>query len=61
MIKYIKKIIKKHELLKKYKDQIDDCLFLLTKTSIVRNSKFYLAIEKDMMYLCTCYNRIKKL
>ena len=60
MIKYIKKLIKKQRLLKKYKNQIDDNLFLL---SYINNedSIFYKDIEKHILFLCKIYNRLKKL
>lgn len=60
MIKYIKKIIKKRRLLKKYKESINACLFLLNKYNN-REYNFYKKIEKHMLLLCTCYNRLKKL
>ena len=60
MIKYILKLIKKQKLLKKYKDQINDNLFLL---SYINNedSIFYKDIEKHISFLCKIYNRLKKL
>jgi hypothetical protein len=59
MITYIKKLIKKQKLLKKYKEKINDCLFLLNRYS--ENSTFYKCVEEDMLALCKCYNRLKKL
>jgi hypothetical protein len=59
MIKYIKKLIKKRKLLIKYKEEINDCLFLLNRCST--SSNFYKHVEKDMLLLCKCYNRLKRL
>jgi hypothetical protein len=59
MIKYIKKIIKKQKLLKKYKEEIKDCMFLLNRYH--KESGFHKYVEKDLIRLCSCYNRLKKL
>ena len=58
MIKYIKKLIKKQRLLRKYKTSIDDYLFLLCR---YRPGFFYNKIEKEMEIIVRCYNRLKKL
>ena len=58
MIKYIKKLIKKRRLLRKYKESIDNYLFLL---SIYRHGFFYNKIEKRNGIIVRCYNRLKKL
>ena len=60
MIKYIKKLIKKQRLLKKYKESIDDHLFLLNGL-YDKNSYFYKKTEKHMIIIVNCYNRLKKL
>ena len=58
MIKYIKKLIKKQKLLRKYKEYINNYLFLLY---IYRPGFFYNKIEKKMEIIVRCYNRLKKL
>ena len=58
MIKYILKLIKKQRLLRKYKESIDDYLFLLCR---YRSGFFYNKIEKEMEIIVRCYNRLKKL
>lgn len=60
MIIYIKKVIKKRKLLKKYKSDIDSYLEVL---SIFKNPDnfFYKHIEKRMLLCCRCYNKLKKL
>ncbi len=60
MIKYIKKLIKKQRLLKKYKSQINDNLFLLSYIDN-KNSIFYKDIQKYILLISRCYNRLKKL
>lgn len=60
MIKYIKKLIKKQKLLKEYKNKIEDTLFLLNYIND-KTSYFYKDIEKYIMLLSRCYNRLKKL
>lgn len=60
MIKYIKKLIKKQRLLRKYKNIINDHLFLLDGIND-KNSSFYKGVEKYMIYFVNCYNRLKKL
>ena len=60
MIKYIKKLIKKQRLLKKYKDIINEHLFLLSRIND-KNSFFYKDVEKYMIRFVNCYNRLKKL
>ena len=60
MIKYIKKLIKKQKLLKKYKSQIDDNLILLSYINN-KNSIFYKDIKKYILLISRCYNRLKKL
>ena len=60
MIKYILKLIKKQRLLKKYKSQIDDNLFLLSHINN-KNSIFYKDIQKHIIFLSKIYNRLKKL
>ena len=59
MIKYIKKIIKKQKLLKKYREEIKDCMFLLNRYH--KNSGFYKYVEKDLIKLYSCYNRLRRL
>ena len=58
MIKYIKKLIKKRRLLRKYKESIDNYLFLLC---IYKSGFFYNKIEKKMEIIVRCYNRLKRL
>jgi hypothetical protein len=58
MIKYIKKLIKKQRLLRKYREQIEDYLFLLCR---YRKGMFYVKLEKEMNAVVRCYNRLKKL
>jgi len=60
MIKYIKKLIKKRRLLKKYKKEINNYLENLSRFKNSDNS-FYKHIEKRMLLFCSCYNRLKKL
>ena len=60
MIKYIKKLIKKQRLLKEYKIQIDDNLILLSYIDN-KNSIFYKDIQKYILLISRCYNRLKKL
>lgn len=62
MIKYLKKLIKKQKLLKKYKKgpkQWDDHIWLLTKFEFDEKTKHYF----EHLFLCElrCYNKLKKL
>lgn len=58
MIKYILKLIKKQRLLKKYKQSINNYLFLLYR---YRPGNFYNTLEKEMEIIVRCHNRLKKL
>jgi len=58
MIKYIKKLIKKQRLLKRYKESINDYLYLLCR---YKPGYFYDKLEEDMNRTVKCYNRLKKL
>lgn len=58
MIKYIKKLIKKQKLLRKYKESINDYLFVLCR---YKRGCFYDKLEEDMNRVVKCYNRLKKL
>ncbi len=58
MIKYIKKLIKKQRLLRKYEQSIVDYLFLLRRYN---KGCFYDKLEEDMIRVVRCYNRLKKL
>ena len=60
MIKYIKKLIKKRRLLKKYKEKIDNNLNILNYINY-SSYHIYKKIEKEMQIYCRCYNRLKKL
>ena len=60
MIKYIKKLIKKQRLLRKYKNDIDNHLYKLNGIGDI-NSYYYKHVEKHMMPIIGCYNRLKKL
>lgn len=58
MIKYIKKLIKKQRLLNKYKNDINDEFRFLNSINPGRYRDY---CEKELLYKCRCYNRLKKL
>lgn len=62
MIKYIKKLIKKQKLLKKYKKgnkQWDDFIWFMNRYKYDINLTYYM--EQDFHCELRCYNRLKKL
>ena len=61
MIKYIKKLIKKQRLLRKYKINIKNYINLLNWNSIEKGSFWYELVEKDLLRTLIHYNRLKKL
>ena len=61
MIKYIKKLIKKQRLLRKYKINIKNYINLLNWNSIEKGSFWYESVEKDLLRTLIHYNRLKKL
>lgn len=58
MIKYIKKILKKQRLLKKYKHETQDISTLIDIVGMEVYEKYYLS---PIFYELRCYRRLKKL
>ncbi len=61
MIKFIKKIIKKHKLLKKYKKEDFDYEKLLFILQHVDHKEVECEVEHEFHCELRCYNRLKKL
>ena len=61
MIKYIKKLIKKQRLLKKYKKEDSDYQNLLFFLQYVKHKQIEHKIEHEFHCELRCYNRLKKL
>lgn len=61
MIKYVKKIIKKYKLLKKYKKEDFDYQRLIFILQNVKHKQVEHEIEHEFHCELRCYNRLKKL